>query len=189
MKFKFSSASKSESLIEVKDLGLNCFQLKTDSDSALLNCTFHQAAQTISCRKADSRLEENVRIAHSSFRSSALGGFGAEWSHNSGMKPWQREQQKALHCAPGQDHRQSKQGSKPMVVESPLTGNILKITQQNGSEVQEGELIMVIEAMKMENQIIAPIAGRVENLDDKVGNQVSSGSKLFKIIPQKESAE
>jgi acetyl-CoA/propionyl-CoA carboxylase, biotin carboxylase, biotin carboxyl carrier protein len=61
---------------------------------------------------------------------------------------------------------------------SPLQGTVLKVAVEQGAEVAEGDLICVIEAMKMENEIAAHRAGKVTALNVSEGAAVSSGDVL-----------
>jgi acetyl-CoA/propionyl-CoA carboxylase biotin carboxyl carrier protein len=61
---------------------------------------------------------------------------------------------------------------------SPLQGTVLKVAVEQGAEVAEGDLICVIEAMKMENEIAAHRAGKVTALNVAEGAAVSSGDVL-----------
>ncbi|MBK8293970.1 MAG: acetyl-CoA carboxylase biotin carboxylase subunit [Solirubrobacterales bacterium] len=72
-------------------------------------------------------------------------------------------------------------GSSSEVLESPLQGSIFKLNVEEGSEVEEGDLICVIEAMKMENEITAHRKGKVTVLPIKVGDAVASGDPLATI--------
>jgi acetyl-CoA/propionyl-CoA carboxylase, biotin carboxylase, biotin carboxyl carrier protein len=61
---------------------------------------------------------------------------------------------------------------------SPLQGSVFKVAVEQGAEVAEGDLICVIEAMKMENEIAAHRAGKVTTLNVSEGAAVSSGDVL-----------
>jgi acetyl-CoA/propionyl-CoA carboxylase biotin carboxyl carrier protein len=61
---------------------------------------------------------------------------------------------------------------------SPLQGTVLRVAVEKGAEVEEGALICVIEAMKMENEISAHRAGKVEELNVSDGASVSSGDVI-----------
>jgi acetyl-CoA/propionyl-CoA carboxylase, biotin carboxylase, biotin carboxyl carrier protein len=61
---------------------------------------------------------------------------------------------------------------------SPLQGTVLKVATSEGAEVSEGDLICVIEAMKMENEITAHRSGKVTSLNVSEGAAVSSGDIL-----------
>jgi acetyl-CoA/propionyl-CoA carboxylase biotin carboxyl carrier protein len=61
---------------------------------------------------------------------------------------------------------------------SPLQGTVLKVAVEAGAAVEEGALIAVIEAMKMENEITAHKAGKVAELPIAVGASVATGDTL-----------
>jgi acetyl-CoA/propionyl-CoA carboxylase, biotin carboxylase, biotin carboxyl carrier protein len=61
---------------------------------------------------------------------------------------------------------------------SPLQGNVFKVLVEQGAEVEEGALICIIEAMKMENEITAHKAGKVEELPISEGTAVTAGDTL-----------
>jgi acetyl-CoA/propionyl-CoA carboxylase, biotin carboxylase, biotin carboxyl carrier protein len=64
---------------------------------------------------------------------------------------------------------------------SPLQGNVFKVPVEEGQEVSEGDLICVIEAMKMENEITAHKSGKITVLAAKEGAAVNAGDLLAKI--------
>ena len=64
---------------------------------------------------------------------------------------------------------------------SPLQGTILKVAVDEGAEVEEGALICVIEAMKMENEIAAHRAGKVGALAIRQGAAVNAGDQICTI--------
>jgi acetyl-CoA/propionyl-CoA carboxylase biotin carboxyl carrier protein len=61
---------------------------------------------------------------------------------------------------------------------SPLQGNMWKVLVEAGQAVEEGQLVCIIEAMKMENEIIAHKAGVVERLAVKEGDPITSGATI-----------
>ena len=63
-------------------------------------------------------------------------------------------------------------------VVSPMPGKILAIKAQPGTAVTAGQVILVLEAMKMENEIVAPQAGTVASVNVAVGEMVEPGAKL-----------
>lgn len=64
------------------------------------------------------------------------------------------------------------------VVKSPMPGNVLKINVQQGQQVKEGEVLMVLEAMKMENDIVATKSGTVAQIPVSKGQVVETGTPL-----------
>jgi acetyl-CoA/propionyl-CoA carboxylase, biotin carboxylase, biotin carboxyl carrier protein len=69
-------------------------------------------------------------------------------------------------------------GGAPGALISPIQGTVLKVAVEQGAEVEEGALICVIEAMKMENEITAPSSGTVEELGISEGGSVATGDKI-----------
>ncbi len=69
-------------------------------------------------------------------------------------------------------------GASSESLPSPLQGTVFKVAVEKGAEVAEGDLICVIEAMKMENEIVAHRAGKVTALNVTEGAAVSSGDVL-----------
>jgi len=66
-------------------------------------------------------------------------------------------------------------------VTSPMQGTIVKVGVEVGDEVSEGDLILVLEAMKMEQPIIAHKAGKVTDLTAEIGSSVNAGAALATI--------
>lgn len=63
-------------------------------------------------------------------------------------------------------------------VKSPMPGNILKINVAQGQSVKEGDTLIVLEAMKMENDVVAPRDGTVAQIVVSKGAVVETGSPL-----------
>lgn len=64
-------------------------------------------------------------------------------------------------------------------IESPMPGNVLKVNVKVGDSVEEGQAVAVLEAMKMENDIVAPSAGTVASVNVSVGDSVNTGDVLI----------
>ena len=65
-------------------------------------------------------------------------------------------------------------------VASPMPGTILSVNVQNGQAVKEGDILMILEAMKMENEILAPVSGTV-TVNVSNGQTVETGTVLCTI--------
>ena len=70
-------------------------------------------------------------------------------------------------------------GGEP--VASPLAGNIFKVLVQPGDQVTEGDLVLILEAMKMETEIRAPKSGTIGSVSAKEGTAVKVGDTLYTI--------
>ena len=73
-------------------------------------------------------------------------------------------------------------GSKEMsadAVAAPMTGRILSIYIKRGAQVKEGQKLCILEAMKMENEIVAPKKGIVQEICVSEGSPVNEGDDLF----------
>ena len=64
---------------------------------------------------------------------------------------------------------------------APMPGTILKVLKATGDSVKAGEVILILEAMKMENEITAPVDGTIESLSLTEGSTVAGGDLLFDV--------
>ena len=183
MKFKIKNDSNdTDDEVNIASLGRNLFVSTYKNKQH--RCEYFPNQHVVVSSPVGSKLETNYRLASSKIAASPMGGFDTNWQWSQGMSPWTSEQAIVTHMAPGQENRQRNQGTKPIKVESPLTGNALKIHKNNGDQVTAGDVVMIVEAMKMENQITAPITGTISNFCAKIGTQVSTGAELFTITPK-----
>ena len=74
-------------------------------------------------------------------------------------------------------------GEKQAEILSPMPGNVIAVQAESGAEVAEGDVVVVVEAMKMEHSLAAPASGRVEVLVS-VGDQVKVDQVLAQIKDQ-----
>ena len=65
-----------------------------------------------------------------------------------------------------------------VAVSAPMPGKILAVKAKEGDSVKAGDVLLVLEAMKMENDIVAPQDGVVASINVKVADSVESGAKL-----------
>jgi acetyl-CoA/propionyl-CoA carboxylase, biotin carboxylase, biotin carboxyl carrier protein len=80
--------------------------------------------------------------------------------------------------APRRERKSGGGGGAPGELVSPIQGTVLKVAVEQGTEVEEGALICVVEAMKMENEITAPTAGTVAQLGVSEGGSVATGDTI-----------
>ena len=60
-------------------------------------------------------------------------------------------------------------------VEFPITGKITGVNVSQGSTIEEGDIICLLESMKMENPILAPVGGTIAKVELAVGQVVEAG--------------
>jgi acetyl-CoA/propionyl-CoA carboxylase biotin carboxyl carrier protein len=83
--------------------------------------------------------------------------------------------------APQRKQRESSSGGGPDTLPSPLQGNMWKVLVKQGDTVQEGQLLCIIEAMKMENEITAHKAGTITELPIEEGAPIAAGAPIATI--------
>ena len=81
----------------------------------------------------------------------------------------------------GAVHRMS--GGEACVVRAPASAMVVAIPVKAGDEVAEGDVVAVLESMKLETALHAPVAGRVAEVLTDVNTQVESGAKLVRVEP------
>ena len=66
-------------------------------------------------------------------------------------------------------------------VPAPMPGTVIRIKKNVGDTVKAGELVLILEAMKMENEILAPADGTITVMNCTEGGTVSGGDVLFEV--------
>lgn len=64
---------------------------------------------------------------------------------------------------------------------SPMNGTVVKVQAEVGSRVEAGQVVLVLEAMKMENEVVAPLSGTLARCEASAGQVVQSRQFLFEI--------
>jgi biotin carboxyl carrier protein len=70
-------------------------------------------------------------------------------------------------------------GQLKLEVKAPMPGMVLKIKKQPGDEVMQGDSVLILEAMKMENDLRAHKSGKIQSINVKEGMAVEKGYTLF----------
>lgn len=123
--------------------------------------------------KVDGKIfEVEVEKVGGGYQSLTPGSLNAAGAFQPQAQPVQQQAQPAPAPAPAA----SGSGADGEVV-SPMPGKILKVIADNGAHVEAGDVILILEAMKMENEIVAPIAGTV-SLSVSVGQTVDTDALL-----------
>ncbi len=98
---------------------------------------------------------------------------------STGTAPAPRAAASAPKAAPAAPKAAAPAGAAGAVaVTAPMPGKILGIKAEPGKAVAKGEAIIILEAMKMENEIVAPSDGTVATIDVSVGDSVEAGATL-----------
>jgi biotin carboxyl carrier protein len=77
--------------------------------------------------------------------------------------------------------RPAQRESGPARVSAPMPGRVLRVLAAAGDEVEAGQALVVVEAMKMENELRSPRTGRVEQVAVREGQAVEAGALLVVI--------
>jgi biotin carboxyl carrier protein len=94
-----------------------------------------------------------------------------------------------VHCAQGNffferaqtQKRRSGGSHSPDELVAPMPGKILKVMVAHGEAVNQGDTLMILEAMKMEHPIRAPQGGEVKVIHFKAGDRVAQGEELLEL--------
>ncbi|OBB78895.1 acetyl/propionyl-CoA carboxylase subuit alpha [Mycobacterium colombiense] len=78
-------------------------------------------------------------------------------------------------------------GAQRAEIVSPMPGSVIAVQASSGADVSEGDVVVVVEAMKMEHSLAAPVSGQVEVLVS-VGDQVTVDQVLARLAPEESSA-
>jgi Acetyl/propionyl-CoA carboxylase, alpha subunit len=136
--------------------------LKSTAPEAAAPAAADEGAEVVA---RDYKVEVSGKLFDVKVIGEALGGGSAPAA--GGKRPPKRERKSGGAAAASSE-------SLP----SPLQGTVLKVAVEKGATVEEGDLICVIEAMKMENEITAHRSGKVTTLNISAGSAVSSGDVI-----------
>lgn len=70
---------------------------------------------------------------------------------------------------------------KKTEIKAPMPGMVLKVNKKSGDKILHGETILILEAMKMENDIRSPLSGKIKEIFIEEGTAVEKGAVLFTI--------
>jgi acetyl-CoA/propionyl-CoA carboxylase biotin carboxyl carrier protein len=130
-----------------------------------------QVEQTYAVEVSGKRFDVRVMGPPFATGPSPTGGGGAA---GNGAAP-------AARTAPKRGERKSTSAGGPDVLPSPLQGNMWKVLVKQGDVVEEGQLLCIIEAMKMENEITAHKAGTIVELPITEGEPIQAGAPIATI--------
>ena len=158
-----ATIGEKEARVTVEEVGVARYKVTIDGQEHLVDAHQVQSSLWSILREADSfevdiqcKDEEcEVLIAGDRYRFSLM-----------------NEQRKALMRTAG------KGGAGKAMVTSPMPGKVVKILVAAGEEVKADQGVIVVEAMKMENELKSAVAGTVKEIFVKEGEVVESGAKL-----------
>lgn len=133
--------------------------------------------------------EVEVEEVNTRVRSRPVNQDSAQRQESTAKKPVessisQKEVKKAPEKVVEQAPKVEEVKSEPVVsegqeiIESPMPGNIWKILVSEGDTVKSGDVLLILEAMKMENEIVSPIDGKVVSISTSEGSPVNTGDTL-----------
>ena len=103
-------------------------------------------------------------------------------------KPQARKEYKKFDGAPKDPNinlvdpaKQKQTVTNAGAVVAPMPGTVIRIEKEEGAAVKAGDLVLVLEAMKMENEILAPADGTVTKMSCTVGGTVAGGEVMFEV--------
>ena len=85
--------------------------------------------------------------------------------------------------------KKANSGKKSGTISSTIPGKIVSISAKEGQMVSEGDVVMILEAMKMQNEIQAALSGTVTAINCKPGDSVEANSPLIIIQPEENKTE
>ncbi len=99
---------------------------------------------------------------------------GSHWTVNLDGQPI------AAQLIRAQD-RTTQGGQQGGLVKSPMNGVVVKVEIEAGQTIEAGQVVLVLEAMKMENEVAASVSGRLVRVEVKAGQVVTANQLLFEV--------
>jgi biotin carboxyl carrier protein len=95
----------------------------------------------------------------------------------------------AASAVPPSRRRSGGKRKKSGTVTTTIPGKVVTVEVTEGDVVEEGDVILILEAMKMQNEVLAPVSGTVINVNCGDGENVQANSTLVIIEPNEEVSE
>ncbi len=99
-------------------------------------------------------------------------------SDEDNFKPKPENKEKRIEKSQNEE-KESENKQNGEAIKSPMPGTIVAVNVQNGKKVSKGEVLVILEAMKMENEIVAPFEGEITSVRVKKGDSVNTGEDLL----------
>jgi acetyl-CoA/propionyl-CoA carboxylase biotin carboxyl carrier protein len=122
--------------------------------------------------------------------SATLGGLRREYRWAEADRHlWIADERGTWHLREAEEHKIHRAtGTQQADIVSPMPGSVIAVQVDSGTQVSEGDVVVVVEAMKMEHSLAAPVSGGVEVLVS-VGDQVAVDQVLARLMPEEQGSE
>lgn len=143
---------------------------------------FLQGKGTIGVRKNEAKKEESTSTSSNSANGYTVTVNGKKYAIAfDGDKATVNGKSYDFNVKEGIESKSAGASGEGTPVKAALPGNVLKVLVAEGDSIEEGDVIAVIEAMKMETEIKSPVSGTVSSVEIEVGNKVQNGQVLVTI--------
>ena len=110
------------------------------------------------------------------------------WWAEAGRHLWISDERGTWHLREAEETKIARAAdARQAQILSPMPGSVIAVQVEPGDQVAEGDVVVVVEAMKMEHSLAAPVSGKVELLVS-VGDQVTVDQELARLVPVSEDS-
>jgi biotin carboxyl carrier protein len=161
-------------LIATIDGSENVIEIPSDGDSPDWNCSLGETDLRADVRKVEPGIY-SILIGHRSFEVQLENNGGRTYALVNGRRlaVGIRDPRRMVRGAGGINI------AGPRTICSPMPGKVVRVLVAEGDEVEAGRGLLIVEAMKMQNEIKSPKAGIVKAIPVKQGGSVSAGQVLL----------
>ncbi len=173
-------------------VGGSAAPVRTDMQTPLRSETVSVwgAPEAARVQVGDGEIQSAAAQVESAQMSATLDGLRREyrWAE-AGRHLWIADERGTWHLREAEEHKIHRAaGVRQAEIVSPMPGSVIAVQVISGDKVSEGDVVVVVEAMKMEHSLAAPLSGRAEVLVS-VGDQVTVDQVLARLIPDDESKD
>jgi biotin carboxyl carrier protein len=163
------------------------FEVNLDGQPYLIK--YHQKLNTLSIRKSNEKVFRNVKIKRLRIEKDPESSeFFADIEFlSSSATATSALKSETWIYTPASEQRRKAQAARGATIRSPMTGKVLKVMGKEGAVVKKGEVLLIIEAMKMENKISAPVDGLLVKFAATENSNVNANDLIGQIKPISEN--
>ncbi|MFL2493132.1 MAG: biotin/lipoyl-containing protein [Candidatus Thalassarchaeum sp.] len=114
---------------------------------------------------------------------------GEDWRVSIDGSEFEINVEENRNISPMRETRSRSGSVRSGTISSPIPGKVVSIHVSVGDHVEEGSVLMILEAMKMQNEVQAPISGTVAELNCQTGDSIEANSPLVVITPEETTSE